>query len=212
MLPQNHPKRAKEEGGKTSTAGRFRTIDTIPHGSFYFMCPAADCKKVSLWGHAESLKRIAIEQGMKLHPIETPHLCRQIDNSVQQKIKCLNRPGYAGMKEHLKVCPHWRAEVKTRLELIGASLNDDEPVPIDQTAPLYQDRRVKIKPEGTHNLTREEKRALQNERQRKQRAAWIRVSEGVAANWEAIAPVMNAAGFKKIDIPVQGEGFMFEDS
>ena len=192
---------------KMPRKGKQKTVRDLEHGAFYFKCPAPECPKVSTWSNIEEDKELALEQGMVLLPEDPETKCRQIDNRVAQHITCLKRPGYVNMKSHMAKCPHWQAIVKEKLSALPPQKDCSAPTDIDTNAPLYRDRRYRLKKDGSHNLSTKQKRELQRERDRQKRKLTNVMLEVVKSNWDSFGPMFEKCGLEKKDIPAEGEGF-----
>ena len=201
---------AEARDKKKAQPKKHKKLKDIGHGSFYFKCPAPGCDKVSPWSNDPKEKETALQQGMVLLPEDPVTKCRQIDNNVQQMIPCLQKAGYSSMKDHMKRCELWQNFLREANN--GKSpTNKGRSPDVDLNAPLYRDRRYKLKKDGSHNLTKKEKKDLENQKAKQERKASKEIFKAVAENWDKVEQAFASIGFKKADIPAKGDGFMFAE-
>lgn len=178
-----------------SDTAKYKTVNDLPKGSYYFKCPAKLCNKVTLWSSGEDDKQIANKQGMKLLEEDAVTCCRQIDYDFPQLIPAINFYGFGSMRNHIKKCRFWATE----LEECGSR----------EIPALYRDRRIKIKEDGSHELTRKEKKDLLNQKAKQKRVASEHLVAALVSHWDHIGPQLAEIGITKRMIPHKGEGFMF---
>jgi hypothetical protein len=172
----------KENSTQSCKKKGWKTLDKIPANAFYFHCPAEGRDKVSLWSFKDRDLALAVKEGMELLPPDEKGR-QQINNNVSQKIKCLAKPGYTGMKEHLKTCVLWQSQV-------GGLYDENEnnrkftSLPLEKVPPLYREHRVVMKKNGLHNLSREDKKKLENQRQKTNRKLLKKLVDALVDNWD----------------------------
>ena len=201
----DNPSANKENNCKKNSKKAWKTVGDIPDGGVYFQCPAPGCDKVSLWSFKREDIQMALQQGMDLLPPDANGR-RQINNNVPQRIKCLSRPGYTGMKEHLKTCEKWKAQVGETL-LGGEKGNNKKfaSLPVDLVPPLYRDRRVVMKKDGLHKLTRAEKKKRENDRQKDDRRCVKIMLDKLVKHWnDDVENVLRSIGITRELIPRVG--------
>lgn len=211
------PARKRGKGKRAVSKGKsspqsFKTIDDIPDNAYYFMCPATGCGKCSLWSFKKKDLTDALEQGMALLPPDALNR-RQIDNNDFQRnvaSKLLQKPGYNGMKDHIKTCSKWIAHIGGPLQ----EMPEGAKVPKlreDHTPPLFHDRRIVKKKNGLHNLTRKEKKQRDNEKQKKERQACKFLVDTIALNWTQDVKDFFEVRLGILESHIPRKGFMFED-
>lgn len=203
---------SKLKGGGSKKAPKERKckdVSKLPKGSYYFKCPAPGCEKVSLWSYQDEDKAQAEREGMLLMPPDAKGRRQIRNNVVQRHVKCLPKPGYTGMKEHLRKCPKWISFVGHPLEESGEDRKID--VRDIDVPPLYYDRRLVHKKTRLNELSKKEKKQRDNDRQRMDRHFSKHLIDTITSCWNPdVARFMDENfGIKKSDIP--RAGFMYEN-